>query len=305
MTKIELLDQLKGAVTFFSYLCFTTVICSLILFFALPKFLLPISFFQGVINRFLNALVNSWIFCGILTHDLTGDLEWEISGTEGLNMKEWYLVLANHQSWVDIIVLMKVFYRKIPPFKFFVKKELIWLPFIGLCAWAMDFPFMKRYSKEFLKKNPHLKGTDIEATRKACEKFKLIPVSIFNFVEGTRFTKSKHDLQKSPFKRLLNPKPGGTSLVLFAMGDYLKRILNVTIVYPDGIPGLWDFFCGRVGKIHVDVASIPMHTDLIGNFYADDVFKKRFREWMNRLWEEKDANIDAVLAKQSSHQHSG
>jgi 1-acyl-sn-glycerol-3-phosphate acyltransferase len=303
--KMRLPDPVKGAVSFLSYFSFTIVICTFILLIALLKFLMPLNFFQKAFNRVLNALVDAWILCGILTHDLIGNTEWQVSGIGSIHLKQWCLILVNHQSWVDIPVLMKVFYLKIPPFKFFVKHELLWLPFIGLSAWAMDFPFMKRYSKEFLKKNPGLKGKDIEATRKACEKFTTNPVSIFNFVEGTRYTEKKHDRQQSPYKHLLKPKSGGAALVLYAMGDYLKQIINVTIVYLDGIPGLWDFFCGRVKNIVVDVSTIPVDKDLIGNYYADDAFKDRFQEWLNGLWKEKDAAIEAVLEKQSTQLLSG
>jgi len=49
---------------------------------------------------------------------------------------------------VDILVLEKVFNRKVPMLKFFIKKELLWtLPVAGWAAWLLDFPFMERYHK--------------------------------------------------------------------------------------------------------------------------------------------------------------
>ena len=56
---------------------------------------------------------------------------WDVEGVETLDRSEWYLVLANHQSWVDIAVLQRIFHRKIPFLKFFIKKELLWLPILG------------------------------------------------------------------------------------------------------------------------------------------------------------------------------
>jgi 1-acyl-sn-glycerol-3-phosphate acyltransferase len=123
--------------------------------------------------------------------DLSTRSTWDVRGVDQLQEKDWYLVLSNHQSWVDILVLQKVLNRRIPMLKFFLKKELIWVPFLGLAWWALDFPFMKRYSKKFLAANPHLKGKDLDRTKKACEKFKHTPVSVMNFVEGTRFTPGK------------------------------------------------------------------------------------------------------------------
>jgi len=33
---------------------------------------------------------------------------------------------------------------------FFIKKELMWVPFLNLAWWSLDFPFLERYSKEYL-----------------------------------------------------------------------------------------------------------------------------------------------------------
>ncbi len=294
---MKLPDYAKGAITFVSYFFFTIGICSLILLISLLKLIIPMMWFQTKCNTILNGLVHLWIWCAVTTHDGVTSVKWRITGAVAEKPDEWCLIISNHQSWVDIMVLMKVFFRKVPPFKFFVKRQLIWLPFVGICAWAMDFPFMKRYPRHMLQKNPKLKGVDMETARRACEKFKRFPVSVFNFVEGTRFTPAKHDLQNSPYQRLLKPKAGGVSLVLYAMGHTLKQILNVTIVYPEGIPGLWDFFCGRVKRIFVHVDPIPVTNDLIGNYFLDERFKEYFQNWLNQRWYEKDMLMERMLTQ--------
>ncbi len=193
-------------------------------------------------------------------------------------------------------MLQKVLFRKIPFLKFFLKKELIWVPILGLAWWALDYPFMKRYSEAFLKKHPHLKGKDVETTRAACEKFKTIPVSVMNFVEGTRFTREKHDKQNSPFKHLLKPKAGGISFVLAAMGEELKSMVNVTIVYPNcNDKSFWAFLCGRVTEIVVRVDTVPIEKDIIGDYTQDEKFRERFQDWLNALWTQKDSTIEALL----------
>jgi len=209
-------------------------------------------------------------------------------------MNDWYLVLSNHQTWVDIIVLQKVFNRKIPFLKFFIKKELLWVPILGLAWWALDYPVMMRYSKDFIKKNPHLKGKDVETTRKSCEKFKTMPVSIMNFVEGTRFTAEKHDKQKSPHKHLLKPRAAGVASVLNIMGDQINRILDVTIIYPRGARSFWRFLCGDVDEVVVKVESLPVSEELIGDYYEDDQFRERFNTWINSLWDRKDKVLDNI-----------
>jgi len=206
-------------------------------------------------------------------------------------------VLANHQSWVDILVLQKVFNRRIPLLRFFLKRQLVWVPLLGLAWWALDFPFMGRYTKQQIARNPELAGRDIEATRRACAKFREIPVAIMNFVEGTRFTPAKHGRQQSPYRHLLKPKSGGVAFVLDAMGDGLHGILDVTIAYPAGRPSMVDLIGNRIPEVRVQVRQRPIPAALIGGNYQDDrAFRARFQQWMNGLWEEKDRDIDAMLA---------
>jgi 1-acyl-sn-glycerol-3-phosphate acyltransferase len=205
------------------------------------------------------------------------------------------MVLSNHQSWVDILVLQRIFHRKIPFLKFFLKKELIWVPIIGLAWWALDFPFMKRYSQAFLEKHPHLKGKDLETTKKACEKFKTIPVSVMNFAEGTRFMAAKHKLQQSPYKNLLLPKAGGMAFVFQAMGEQLHRIVDVTIAYPGGAKSFWQFLCGKVDEVKVRVRTYPLSGELLGDYFNDSEYRERFQKWLNELWAEKDRQIERML----------
>lgn len=260
------------------------------------KLIIPIKAWRRFCDRLVNGIASSWILLNNINQKVVNTIQWDVQGIEELTRENWYLVVANHQSWVDILVLQRIFYKKIPFLKFFLKKELIWVPVLGLAWWALEFPFMKRYSKSFLKKHPNMKGKDIEITRKACEKFKNIPTSIMNFVEGTRFSRKKHGRQKSPYKHLLKPKSGGIAYVLSAMGDQLQAILDVTIVYPEGVGSFWDFLCGKVPQITVRVGLIPISDDLKGDYFTDREYRVRFQNWVNTLWAAKDKKID-ILTK--------
>ncbi|HSL62549.1 MAG TPA: acetyltransferase, partial [Desulfotignum sp.] len=202
---------LKGVLSFMAYLVNTILLTVPLILLSLLKFVFPFHPVVVILDRALMGIAGLWIRINAVTTDLFCRTDWDIRGLDKLNPSEWYLVMSNHQSWVDILVLQKTLHRKIPMLKFFLKKELIWVPFLGLAWWALDFPFMKRYSKEFLAKYPHLKGKDLESTKKACQKFRHTPVSIMNFVEGTRYTpqKAKH----SAFSHLLTPKAGGIAFV--------------------------------------------------------------------------------------------
>jgi len=275
----------------------STVLHTSVLFvMALLKWLLPFHATRKALSVLLIKIAESWVGFNSFLIDVVTPTKFIVTGMESLKYEGWYLVISNHQSWVDIPVLQKVFNRRIPFLKFFLKGELIWVPLLGLAWWALDFPFMQRYSKSKLKKNPHLKGKDIEATRKACERFKFQPVSVMNFVEGTRFTPVKHQRQNSPFADLLKVKAGGIAFVLDAMGDSMKSILDVTIVYSDRRPGLLDLFAGRIRHIKIDIAERQITPDLIGDYANDMAFRIHFHAWLNGVWQQKQLTMERLKA---------
>jgi 1-acyl-sn-glycerol-3-phosphate acyltransferase len=256
--------------------------------------LIPFKQSQKICTKILIMIATRWIDNNTFLFRKILGIKVKVSGDTDLPMKEWYLVISNHQSWSDIVVLQMVFNGKIPLLKFFLKKELIWVPLLGIAWWALDFPFMKRYTADFIAKYPHLKGKDIEITKKACEKFSTTPVSVMNFVEGTRFTQEKHKKQKSPFKNLIKPKAGGTGFVLTAMGHQLHSILNVTIKYPEGDLNFWNFICGRINEVDVFIENIPVTDDLIGDYVSDLEYQRRFQKWINDLWVKKDKVLEEM-----------
>ncbi|MCP4718289.1 MAG: acyltransferase [Desulfobacteraceae bacterium] len=287
-------SPLKGVLSFLMVMLNTICLSTPLIFLSLFKFILPFQPFIVILDKILIAIASLWISINSLNSNLFSKINWDIRGLEKLNKKEWYLVMSNHQSWVDILVLQKALNRKIPMLKFFLKKELIWVPFLGIAWWALDFPFMKRYSKKTLAQNPHLRGKDLESTRKACEKFKHTPISIMNFVEGTRFTPQKKVAQKTPFVHLLNPKAGGVAFVLGSMGDYLHKIIDVTIIYPGETPNFWDFISGKAKKIIIDLKVLEVNQELKGDYFNDPEYKAVFCEWLNRIWIEKDEKIGLI-----------
>jgi len=286
--------SLKGTLSILFYTLNTVCLTVPLILLSFLKFVIPNKTFIVTLDKILISIATVWIEINSLNSKLFCKIEWDVRGLEKLEKKEWYLILSNHQSWVDILVLQTILNQKIPMLKFFLKKGLIWVPFLGLAWWALDFPFMKRYSKKQIEAKPHLKGQDLKSTKKACEKFKHTPVSIINFVEGTRFTAQKKGAQKNHFTHLLTPKAGGIAFVLGSMGDYLHKIIDVTIVYPDKIPTFWEYISGRVNKIIIDFEVIPLTDYLTGDYFNDTEYKNQFFTWLNSLWQKKDKKIEAL-----------
>jgi 1-acyl-sn-glycerol-3-phosphate acyltransferase len=285
---------LVGAISLFLHTINTFFWVLPILLFALVKLILPIKLVTTVCNYLLNFFASSWISVNGWIHQLSKPIQWQFDVPAELTPQQWYLVIANHQSWTDIVALQKALNGKVPFLKFFLKQELIWVPVLGLAWWALDFPFMRRFSKSYLKSNPHMKGKDFETTKQACEKFKSIPISIMNFAEGTRFTPAKKAKQNSPYEHLLKPKSGGIGYVLTLMSDEIHKLLDVTIDYPNSSEnsiGFWDFLCGRVSHIRITAEVIEIPESVQGDYINDPQNRKNVQQWLNQLWLQKDQKI--------------
>lgn len=275
----------KGLVSALLLTANTLFCISLLIPLAVIKLLMPIKPVRKLADLLLNQVAELWISANNGWIRLAQPNAWAVTGQLDFNRQGWYLVNSNHQSWVDILVLQRVFNRRIPLLKFFLKQELIYVPIMGFAWWALDFPFMRRQGGKDAAK-------DLATARKSCEKFKLIPTSVISFVEGTRFTQAKHDKQGSPHKHLLKAKVGALAMALDTMGPLFTAMIDVTIVYPDGVPSFTDLLCGRVRNVnvHIEEVQIPaMFTQAEGS--VGGALRKDLQSWINERWVHKDVLI--------------
>ncbi|AIR05371.1 acyltransferase [Cedecea neteri] len=273
-----------------------TIACSVpIIMAGIVKLLLPVPVIWRSISVFADFMMYCWCEGLALLLRLNPYLKWDVEGLEGLNKKHWYLLISNHQSWADIVILCVLFRKHIPMNKYFLKQQLAWVPFMGLACWALDMPFMKRYSRAYLLRHPERRGKDVETTRRSCMKFRAHPTTIVNFVEGSRFTAEKKSQTRSPFNYLLAPKAAGIAMAMNVLGKQFDKMLNVTLCYPenDRLP-FYDMLSGKMTKIVVRVSLEPITEELHGDYVNDKNFKRRFQLWLNRLWNEKDKQLEAL-----------
>lgn len=266
----------------------------ILLAFSVIKLLLPFKRVRLLIDPLLLRIAEAWIAGNSGWMRLTQKLDWTVSGIENVSPSQWYLVVCNHQSWVDILVLQHVFNRRIPLLKFFLKKELIWVPIMGLAWWALEFPFMRRHSEAYLQHHPEARGKDAATTRTACEKYALVPTSVMNFLEGTRCTPAKQQQQQSPYQHLLKPKAGGVTLALQAMGEKFGAVLDVTIAYPHGRPDFLQFLQGRVRQVQVHVRTLPVPKLPEDADQTEDAWRELCKNWVNQLWQDKDILLSSI-----------
>jgi len=166
-TVMTIWHKIRGALALLGILLNTLILCPILFFFALLKLVIRTEKAQVTLSKILVFIAETWIGINNTIARLTSQTQWKVSGMENLGRDQWYLVTCNHQTWADILVLQNITNRRVPFLKFFLKQELIKVPILGLAWWALDFPFMKRFTKAELEKDPSLKGKDLETTRKA------------------------------------------------------------------------------------------------------------------------------------------
>lgn len=294
-------DWIRGVLTSLVVLANLIFWCTPFYVLALIK-LLPVPPLQTLCFRGLEVLAGMWIDGNGVIARLQG-VRYDVRGTDGLEHDQWYLIGTNHVSWVDVVALQYAFNHKIPFLRFFIKRQLIWVPLLGLAWWALELPFMRRHSKAQIEANPELRMEDIETTRRACAPFRARPTSIINFLEGTRFTAAKHKAQSSPYRHLLRPKTGGLAYAIDAIGEKMNTYLDVTVVYPTHASSIWDLMCGRIQTVIIDVQRRTVPDDLMhGDYGADAAYRARFKQWVETIWQEKDERIEQLKKEFASDQ---
>jgi 1-acyl-sn-glycerol-3-phosphate acyltransferase len=274
-----------------------TVTLTVVIFvLAVVKLLAPPGRPRHLVTAFLSSVGELWISVNSSIMSCYRGLTWDVELPPDIDPGGRYLIFSNHRSWVDIMVLQRCLNRRAPFMRFLLKQQLIWVPFLGFAWWALDMAFLRRYDAKQLLKNPELRGKDLESAARACEKLRHIPVSMMTFPEGTRFTTAKHARQKSPFDHLLRPRMGGIGQILYSFRGDLDGLIDVTIVYPDGTPGMWQFLSGQVRRVSVRVRVRAIEEAMQGvDFREDHRARSQLKRWVTDLWEEKDRMIESQL----------
>ena len=259
----------------------------------LPRAIIPLKSFKIFLSKVSNFIGDLTVYgLKIIMLLMHGDNIKLINKNSEFNQDEWYMAMSNHQSWADIFVLLVSANYKIPLLKFFMKKELWWIPIVFLANKTLNMPFVNRHSKAAIDKDPSLRTKDYENTLKSCKRFLRSPSTIFSYAEGTRFTKEKHELQKSPYQNLLIPKIGGMATALSAMPK-INTLIDYTLVYKSDKRSAWNFLTGEMREAKVLVTKYKIPENLKNRNYAEDQkYREDFKNWIESIWSQKDKDIE-------------
>ena len=284
---------LIGLTTFFLIIFVLVIGFGTLTIINIPRIIIPLRSFKIFLSKVSNVIGDITVYWVKLTMILMHGNNIELIGDDKeFKMDEWYMAMSNHQSWADIFVLLVSANYKIPLLKFFMKKELWWIPFVFLANKTLNMPFVNRHSKEEVKKNPSLRTKDFENTIKSCKRFLRSPSTIFSYAEGTRFTRDKHKKQNSPYKNLLKPKVGGMATALSAMPK-VNTLIDYSLIYKTNKRSAWDFLTGEMRHVKVCVKKYDIPESLKNrNYSTDEKYREDFKIWIESIWAEKDEDIE-------------
>ena len=287
------MDTLRGVASIAFIAVHTVLWCIPLYAMGLVRLGVPARAVRRGLGSAMDRIIDGWVVSNralLWALRLTA-LDLRFRGDAGFKRDGWYLIVCNHQSWADILVLQEIFLGRVPPLKFFTKRELLWAPLVGVAMWLLGFPYVRRYGREVLAAHPELREHDRNATLRACERFLERPTSVLSFLEGTRFTAAKRAAQESPHRWLLKPKSSGFAYVAESLGERLSGLVDVTIDYPGGTPSFWDFLCGRCRRVNVAVDGLGVPEVVAG--VAAPGGRDALRGWVDDLWAAKDRGLDA------------
>ena len=269
----------------------TFILSCLLIPLGIIKFFLPITALKVLFTKFIIKVGELWIFTNKIWVKALHNPKWQIIGKENIKSDGWTIATSNHQSFADIFLLQDITNRKMPMLKFFMKHVLIYVPVIGLSWWALDMPFLKRYTKKQLENNPELHGKDVREMKRALKHYALYPVTVFSFAEGTRFTIKKNLHQKSPFKNLLKPKEGGLATALSLVNE-IDSLIDFTIKFDTKKRSFWDYLCGRMNSVKVIIREIKIPAKFLNiDLLENKILRSEFKDWLHDIWNEKDTLI--------------
>ena len=284
---------LKGSLSIAFIAVNTILVCAPLYLMALLRLPLVGSWRRGITRR-MDVVIDLWVSANRALLKALRVVDLEVVWPKApLRRDQWCMVVSNHQTWADILLLQTVLRPALPPLKFFTKQQLIWLPLAGLAMKLLGFPYVRRGRPSVVDSNrAEAASKDREATLAACAVFRNHPTAVLSFLEGTRFTPAKRTAQQSRFEHLLNPKIGGLSYVLAGLDQQLRQLIDVTIFYPDGAPGFWAFLGGRRRRAQMWIEAHEITAAMQGPDGAAQ--RAVLAPFIETLWRTKDARLRAA-----------
>ena len=275
----------RGVAVLTLLICWTVISSFLVFVLAFVRVIVLFAKIREVVSGMMDGVITGWVgFNSILVQVLgVTKIQTHVEG-DLTDRSNWWVVTSNHQSWADIIIIQTALLHLAPPIKFFTKRELIWIPLLGLAMWLLRFPYVRRSSKKETPNNKSLFKKNRQSLGRVAGHFQERPISLLVFLEGTRFTEEKHKARRSPYKNLLSPRIGGLGFALSQLDDRVHKIVDLTLNYSGTVPMFWHFLCGRCRTVDVYIRS----------YDVDESFREDLRNGVSTIWQQKDELLEQI-----------
>ncbi|PHH87859.1 hypothetical protein CDD83_8312 [Cordyceps sp. RAO-2017] len=207
------------------------------------------------------------------------------------------VVVANHVAWADFYMIQALAQRAgmLGRCRYFAKRQLRLVPFLGWGLWAMGMPMV---SRNWLRDRRELERVFSGLVH---DRF---PTWLVSFSEATRFTRRKHDesaawckkMDKPQPKHLLYPRTKGfiQTVQHLRSAPHVRAVYDLSIAYQRGrsfqeAPSMWETLsvpalsagCGFHFHVHArrfPIESLPETDDELARWLEDRWLEKG--EWL-------------------------
>lgn len=232
--------------------------------------------------EFVHARVIAWVLAQVCCCRIV--VESDLDFTQ----QQSYVLLANHRSLVDILVLIAACAGKIPLLKFFLKRSLAYVPFMGWFCYCMGYPFVDRARKRRGRKTV---VSSVQSLYSDCQRVFKRPAALVLFAEGTRFAQSK---VSSAYKHLLVPKHGALAAVLSLQRHQDLNLLDVDLYYPQlaGAALPWQLLSAQLPVVKVQLSALAHpQAKWLEQYQHGGAMRADFIDWLRAVWRAKDMRL--------------
>ena len=124
---------IRGSLTLLLMLINTLILAIPLCIAALVRGLTPYRY-QALCTQISMRCAEGWIANNNRIIDSFQTLDISVAHYPELSPDEWYLVICNHQSWTDIVILQRILNKRVPMLKFLLSRRCCMFRSLGFAS---------------------------------------------------------------------------------------------------------------------------------------------------------------------------
>ncbi|OCK85125.1 hypothetical protein K432DRAFT_67490 [Lepidopterella palustris CBS 459.81] len=265
--------------------------------------LLPLNLFLPIVLYNVSSVIANSVWSWIQELFVQSNhAQITVSASQELPREESAIIVANHVSWTDFYMIQELALRAgmLGRCRWFAKKQLRWVPFLGWGLWAMGMPFV---SGNWTRDRKQIEKVFTGITQRKW------PVWLISYSEGCRFTPSRYttgvqwckDHDRPIMKHTLYPRMHGFVATVNTLRHtkHVRGVYDITIAYAHGknfmeAPSFWETIAtsdlskaGYKFYVHVDRYEMKELPET----------KEDLAKWLEGRWVKKGEKLEELKEK--------